>query len=325
MNLRRLVLAAGLGASASSALAADLPPSAAPAPIFIVNNNTFSLSEQFTATDPGVPGKTAKTVINFTHFDVWGYGTNFFTIDVLKSDRHDPASPCGNFLAPQLGCEGATEIYGLFRSTIGFNQVFGTKAFSMGPLSNVSFEFGGDANTENTFLAPEKRDVVGGLEFTFDLPFKGFLNVSPLVYKEWNHNAFVTPAFAAPGIRSGITDFSPTWAVETNYSMDLGFFPDWLPLNFSGYSNFYGPKGTGVDGRVPGTPPTAVEFNSQQKLTLDVGKMIAGPTRSHVLDLWVAYRYWQNKFGLDHTKSVCVTAKGSCTESSFVSGVSVTF
>ena len=25
-----------------------------------------------------------------------------------------------------------------------------------------------------------------------------------------------------------------------------------------------------------------------------------GPKYSHFVDVWVAYRYWQNKFGLDH-------------------------
>ena len=39
-------------------------------------------------------------------------------------------------------CAGATEIYGLFRSTFGFNEIFNTKAFSLGPLHNVSFEVG---------------------------------------------------------------------------------------------------------------------------------------------------------------------------------------
>lgn len=37
---------------------------------------------------------------------------------------------------------------------------------------------------------------------------------------------------------------------------------------------------------------------------------LTGQTYSHVVDLWVAYRYWQNKFGLDHnlTPGVCTVA-----------------
>ena len=105
-----------------------------------------------------INGKTAKQVYSFTHFDAWAYGTNFFTISLFKSDHNDPAAPCINAgvsvtFAP-ANCAGATEIYGLFRSTFGFNEIFNTKAFSMGPLHNISFEVGMDANTENRFLAP---------------------------------------------------------------------------------------------------------------------------------------------------------------------------
>ena len=74
---------------------------------------------------------------------------------------------------PAGDCAGATEIYGLFRSTFGFNEIFNTKAFTMGPLRNVSFEVGMDANTENNFLAPAKRDVVAGLQFAFDSALQG--------------------------------------------------------------------------------------------------------------------------------------------------------
>ena len=337
MILKSMAAAAALWAGTAGAMAADLPvtkgPPAAPAsplPFFFVNDNIFSLSQQFTATDPGVPGTTSKTVVNFTHFDVWAYGTNLFTIDLLKSDNKDPSAPCGNFLAPQGGCSGATEIYGLFRSTLGFNELFNTKAFSVGPLTDVSFEIGADANTENNFVAPAKRDVVAGLEFTFGLPYKGHLNISPLYYKEWNHGSPLTPPFAGPfGPVSGDTNFNGTWALETNYAMDLGFLPDALPLTFSGRANLYGPKGRGISSLVPlaADAQTTTEFNSEQKLSLDVSKMAFGPAYSHFLDVWVAYRYWQNKFGLDHTQGpVCTGAsRNSCTEQSWVTGVSVKF
>jgi hypothetical protein len=50
--------------------------------------------------------------------------------------------------------------------------------------------------------------------------------------------------------------------------------------------------------------------------------------------VWVAYRYWQNKFGLDHNAElgVCnilvggaVRSTNSCTESSLYSGITVKF
>ena len=55
-----------------------------------------------------------------------------------------------------------------------------------------------------------------------------------------------------------------------------------------------------------------------------------GPKYSHFVDVWVAYCYRQNKFGLDKAKSpVCNVARGvtnnSCTEQSLYSGITVKF
>jgi hypothetical protein len=76
---------------------------------------------------------------------------------------------------------------------------------------------------------------------------------------------------------------------------------------------------------------TAVEFNSEPiRLTFDASKAFWGPKYSHFIDVWVAYRYWQNKFGIDHKVStLCNVAPGvsnnTCTESSLYSGITVKF
>ena len=76
---------------------------------------------------------------------------------------------------------------------------------------------------------------------------------------------------------------------------------------------------------------TAVEFNAEPiRLTLDASKAAWGAKYSHFVDVWVAYRYWQNKFGLDHKLSaVCNVAPGvsnhTCTESSLYFGITVKF
>jgi hypothetical protein len=347
-------------ASAGVARAADLPVKAAKPvkdlPFFLVIDDRVTYSYIFKGTDPGVfsvrpdgsfNGKTAKQVYSFTHFDIWGYGTNFFTISMFKSDHNDPASPCVNagvlLSGAPASCAGATEIYGLFRSTFGWNEIFGTKAFSMGPLHNISFEIGADANSENNFLAPAKRDFVAGLQFAFDLPYKGYINVAPLAYKEINHNAFDQCGLFGPGtpgvtcIADGNTDYKTTWAVEVNYYMDLGFLPENMQyFSISGRAGWYGPKGdqnaplvgTGVG---INSTATKTELNSEPiRLTLDASKAAWGAKYSHFVDLWVAYRYWQNKFGLDHNASpgVCTVAgvsTNSCTESSLYAGVTVKF
>jgi hypothetical protein len=347
----------------SFASAADLPVKAkakpiADLPFFFVIDDRVTYSWMPKGTDPGmftvgpngsINGKTAKSVYSFTHFDAWAYGTNFFTISMFKSDHNDPASPC---VAPGVtitggaaNCAGATEIYGLIRSTFGWNEIFNTKAFTMGPLHNISFEVGADANTENNFLAPAKRDFVAGLQFAFDLPYKGYFNVAPLAYKEINHNAFTQCGLFGPGVpgvtcsADGNVDFKTTWAIETNYYMDLGFLPENMQFfSISGRAGWYGPKGdanglpalSGV-GRL--STATKTEFNSEPiRLTFDASKAFMGPKYSHFVDVWVAYRYWQNKFGLDHNAmpGVCTIAAtgqstNSCTESTVYTGVTVKF
>lgn len=354
-----LLLSTFVVAPVGRATAADAAPKpkhkavkAAPEiPFFLVNDNRLTYAYIFSGTDPGAfsphgdgtyNGTTGKHVIAFTHFDVWAYGTNFVNIAAFKSGPNDPATPCtspGFVFATPTPCEGALEIYGLFRSTLGFNEVFDTKAFSYGPLHNVSLIVGADANTQNTFVAPAKRDIVAGLQFAFDLPYKGYFNVAPLYYKEWNHNGFLKCGVFGPGtpgvtcLSDGKTDYNGTWAVETNYFMDLGFLPQSMQyFSISGRAAWYGKKG---DQNAPlpagiGTA-TAVEFNSEPiRLTLDAGKLMWGQQHSHRLDVWVAYRYWRNKFGLDSKASpgVCTVAgvsTNSCTEQSAYAGVTVNF
>ena len=105
-SLRRTLAAAALSlatfAPPGFASAADLPVKAvkAPAelPFFLVIDDRVTFSYIFTAAQPGlfsvnpngsIDGKTPKQVYSFTHFDLWAYGTNFFTISMFKSG-HTP-------------------------------------------------------------------------------------------------------------------------------------------------------------------------------------------------------------------------------------------
>jgi hypothetical protein len=348
------------------AWAADLPAEAVKKvvpdiPFFSVIDDRVSFSWMPKGTDPGVfsirpdgsvNGKTAMSVYSFTHFDIWAYGTNFFTISMYKSDKNDPANPCtspgavfdpGTGITTAANCAGATDFYGLFRSTFGWNEIFDTKTFTYGPLRNISFEVGMDSGTQNNYLAYAKHDFVAGLQFAFDLPYKGYFNVAPVLYWEFfNHNGFAQcgSGFSgpAPGVScliDGQRSFNPTWAIETNYYMDLGFLPENMQFfSISGRAAWYGAKGTEINPlpfSAPGNIQTVVEFNSEPiRLTFDASKAFWGPKYSHFVDLWVAYRYWQNKLGLDNKNSTyCNVRPGvsnnSCTESTLYSGVTVKF
>ena len=78
---------------------------------------------------------------------------------------------------------------------------------------------------------------------------------------------------------------------------------------------------------------TKTEINSEPiRLTFDASKAFLGAKYSHFVTTWVAYRYWQNKFGLDHNAApgVCTLSDGtvstnSCTEQTVYAGVTVKF
>jgi hypothetical protein len=112
-----------------------------------------------------------------------------------------------------------------------------------------------------------------------------------------------------------------------NYYMDLGFLPPSLQyFAISGRAGFYGPKG-GENGQIVGTA-TKTELNAEPiRLTFDASKAIWGEKYTHNVDVWVAYRLWRNKFGLDEKASAACTvlAAGSCREDSLYSGITVKF
>jgi hypothetical protein len=368
----RLVLAALSFVSFGSAagLADDLPVKAKPAtpdqPFFSLIDDRVTFSWEPTATDPGMYSKnpdgslkstTALQVYSFTHFDIWQYGTNLLNISVYKADHNDPASPCKNVgvvVDPGTGvttpanCAGAQYVTGQLRSTFGWDEIFGTKAFTFGPLRNISFEVGLDASTTNYYRAAASQAASAGLQFQFDLPYKGYINVAPLA--TWYFvahngnlqcgNGFVAPVPGVSCIDDGNRQYLPTWAIETNYYMDLGFLPESLRyFSISGRAQLLGPIGP-ENGQLPANPLplaaptntfTAVSLNSEPiRLTFDASKAVWGPKYSHYVDLWVAYRYWQNKAAIDHTVSrLCNIAPGvsnnTCTESSLYTGITLKF
>ncbi|MCK1395711.1 hypothetical protein [Bradyrhizobium sp. 1] len=318
-----IVLANGAYAAHAGDPAVKAMPAATNTPFFLVNDNRLTYSYIFNAADPGVTSNTAKQGYSFTHFDAWAYGTNFLNATMWRADSNAPANGCKG--AGQ-GCAGATEFYGILRSTFGFNELFNTRVFTYGPLRNVSFEIGADAKTVNNAVASDKRALFAGLQFAFDLPYKGFINLAPMYYQELNHNSVVQ----GPALPSGQIRYNPTWAFEVNYYMDLGFLPSYLPLSVSGRASIIGPKGPQTS-PIPFNPITNVqtttEINSEPiRLTLDTSRMIWGDKYSHFLDVWVAYRYWGNKYGISPDSLSCKgVGLNSCTESSLYSGVTVKF
>lgn len=325
------MLARGLAVAALSlgivahGFAADLDPEkkapvAAPtkeAPFFLFSDTQVSYRYQFPAAEPGVQIQRAngrfetrdipKSIYNISHADAWAYGTNFLTLDILKSSSQDPAGTTnapGGFAQYDFG---ATEAYGLYRGTLSLNALTNTKAFAVsGIIKDVSLSYGFDANSKNTAFGPKKRDVVGGLTFSADVP-TGFLNIAVHAYKEWNRNGFnVQPN------RDVSFDVVPEF--EIVYNFPLAFTG--LPLSLAGFNNIVLPKGRGIQdvSAFAFNPKTGLEFLSRTNLVLDLGKLIYDqPNR---VDVFVGFQYWLNKFGNQET----ATFKGT-EEKSFLAGV----
>ena len=218
----------------------------------------------------------------------------FKSVRTSEADRRCALVECGY----GRGHPGYTEIYGFARSTLGWNQLSGTKAFSIGPLTNIEFAFGADANTDNTTLGSAKRSIQAGLQYDFETPYRGFLNVAAYAYKEWQHDGFAsTFPFQPIPNPSGNVNFDPTWAVEINYSQPLGFLPPWLPLKYKALLVMHGPKGCGEPCQPlgPGLLRTT-EYLTQQILVFDVGQALWNlPQRWAIFG---GYRWWKNKFGI---------------------------
>jgi hypothetical protein len=332
-----LAAAIAVAASACSAFAADLAvkaPAAAPAQtsFFIVNDNSISFTWYPTATDPGVPGGGVagnsnafnKFVGTATHFDVWAYGTNFFNIDILKSDKNNPV---GDKFLP--GATGATEVYAFERSTLGLNQLTNSKMFSSLLFKNIEFEFGGDINTENDGVGPQKRDVVFGAQFDLNLP--GTVNFSVLAYKEWNNNNY----FIVPGAFSGETEYHWIPRLELLAIEPLTFLP-W-PVTWRNFTGVNFPKGSGVSqaqlnalcaGGCSGTNPfsafSKTEVFEDNRIVLDASKLWFD--KPGIWDLYAGYRYWYNKFGTDHNAPLFAQiAPGTAVESTAYIGTTYHF
>lgn len=364
LTMSALVTASVLSLSSAYAADQDLPLKAKPAavadaPFFFVNDNRLTYSYVPYAIDPGaysfrpdgsINGKTAAQALIFTHFDVWAYGTNFYAGGIIMDDHNDPAAPCTNAgvidihqgntqtSSPvQANCAGSREVIGSIRSTFGWNELFNTKMFKVGPLSNISFQIGADFETENILFANSNRQLNAGLQFAFDLPYKGFFNFSPLVNFQGGHQ---TPQQCGwsntplPNCRlDGNAYFQPTWRIETNYNLPLGFLPEnmqfWMISGRLTVNGHKGPRGDKATNE-----PYATEWNAEPiRLTFDAGKALWGPKMTHWIDLWVAYRYWKNALGDDEQKAsfVCIVgtpgsqSTNSCHMSSVATGITVKF
>lgn len=325
-------LLAGLGFAGAVcagpvAMAADLPSTAAPPPIapvpfFLFQDTSIGYKLDTAGTDPGSHARFVKNSIDVTHVDAWLYGTNFINFEYHKSASLDPSAPLLQSINPPYITYGdqAAETYFVYRGTLSGNAMTHSKMFSFYGVKDISLEAGGDVENENNAFAANKMAVVAGLQIAFDVP--GFFTLGVNMYHEWNHNGLsqfggplntplngptVNTSNANYSALSGQLNYKTTADFELAYMQPLNFIGGY-PLRFSGFTNVVLPKGLNPGNQFNGGLPsnTRTEILSENRITLDVGKLIWA--RPNLVDVFVGYKYWWNKFGSNSTYS---TAPGN--------------
>ncbi len=212
-----------------------------------------------------------KHVLQVTHASGYALGQNFLNIDMLQSDGKDPAKGSDN---------GATEFYLTYRHQLHLGKIF-DRSLAFGPVKEIGLTAGFDLSTKNTAFAPRKRLFVVGPTLKFDVP--GFLDVSLLYGKEWNHCGLGSPACPKSDI-----GFDPQWMINVAWGIPFQAGP--VPLKFQGFLNYNSEKGKDYAG-----VKTKAETLMRTALMVDVGQMVTG--KKNTLLMGVGYEFWRNKFG----------------------------
>ncbi|MCQ9617251.1 hypothetical protein L1889_11585 [Paenalcaligenes niemegkensis] len=255
----------------SSAIALSASASLAQAATWSDTFIGYRYGTQFT--EPTNDQKVKKHVLQLTHVSGYSIGQNFLNIDVLQSDKKDPTRADGD--------NGATEAYLTYRHQLHLGKVL-DKDLSFGPVKDIGLTAGFDLNTKNNTFASRKRLLVVGPTLRFDVP-KGFVDLSLLYGKEWNHCGLGAPACE----KSRITFDSQFIA---SLAWGIPFDAGAVPLKFQGFANWVGPKGKDYVG-----VKTKAEILVRTSLMADVGKLAFD--KKDTLWVGVGYEFWNNKFG----------------------------
>jgi nucleoside-specific outer membrane channel protein Tsx len=253
---RDLALVLVLGASAGNGLAEDFSDTS------IGWRFGTKFGEPFEGND------IHKNVIDFQHGSSYRYGTNFFNVDLLLSDKRDPG---------QSG-EGAQEAYVAYRNTVDAGKVFNKELAYGGIVRGLGATLGFDWNTKNDALhASKKRLLVAGPTVMVDVP--GFLNIS--VLESWESNA--PNGVAERYYYDSYPMLDIVWGIPIGDS----------PFIWQGYFDYAASKGKDEYGG-----DTAPESHADTQIMLDVGRVLGGAKNTFKVGL--EYEYWRNKYGTNH-------------------------
>ena len=265
MNTRRAHAVAFLiGMAALSAHAADWSDTAL----------SWRYGQRFR--EPFNPSDVKKHIFALTHASGYRYGSNYFNVDLLQSDRNDPASLTQD--------EGAQEAYVVYRHTLDIGALSGVP-LAYGAVKGVGIVLGFDWNTKNDVgYNSRKRMLVAGPALMWNVP--GFLSTGLLLVHESNAPSGAFPPISR--VRGRFTyDIHPMFSASWGIPLPERWAPGWA---FEGYLNFIGAKGRDETGN-----GTGAETNLDMQLMYDVGSRFGQPKKRFRVGL--EYQFWNNKFG----------------------------
>jgi nucleoside-specific outer membrane channel protein Tsx len=226
--------------------------------------------------EPFNPSDIKKNIVALTHASNYKYGANYFNVDLLMSDKNDPASLTQD--------EGAQEAYVVYRHTFDLGALTG-KDLRYGAVKDMGLVLGFDWNTKNDVgYNSRKRMLVAGPTLMWDVP--GFLSTGILLIHESN-----APSGAFPPISQvrGRYTYDYHWMFSTSWGIPLP--AEWAPgWAFEGYMNYIGAKGRDETGN-----GTGAETNFDAQLMYDIGSRFGQPKNRFRIGF--EYQFWNNKFG----------------------------
>ena len=226
--------------------------------------------------EPGYASSIQKQILSLS--GVYGntLGSNFFNVDMLKSDANDPVENVAT-----ASPKGAQEVYAVYRNNLSMGALTKSKV-EFGPVRDIEWTTGFDYNAKNTQFAPSVYKIITGPTLSFKVP--GFLTLGVQYYKEWNHNSY--GAFATGGNNNVV--FKSTYQVNLAWGINANLGP--VTGKFKGFGTL-----TGTKGRDGGNVQTVPETLLDAYWMADFSGLLGA--KKGTWQIGPGFEYWNNKFG----------------------------
>lgn len=216
--------------------------------------------------EPGNERNIAKDILTLSYFGTNSLGSNFFNVDMLKSDGNDPTNN---------GKSGAQEVYVVYRNFLSLGKLT-NRDYSFGPIGDIGLQTGFDYSSKNSAFGGAEQKLMIGPEVCFNVP--GYLSLGLLALKDRGNNSIV-----------GVTvnsDITYRVALAWSFDFQLG-----LPATYKGWATYTGTRGK--DGFGNGMHP---ETWTEMALLWDVGAPAGATPKKYMAG--IGYQYIKNKFNV---------------------------